>query len=106
MTLSYAGTIDGSGPRGRSPEGSVSHAEIVNDPLLCRHCPWVKAKRRQPAPCSWMVFRRGSGSCFRTAISQVFNSTIQLLIALHILIYFTAETATEYIVLVGQKSYH
>jgi hypothetical protein len=35
-----------------------------------------------------------------------FNSTIQLLIVLLILIYFTAETSTEYIVLVGQKSYH
>jgi hypothetical protein len=35
-----------------------------------------------------------------------FNFTTQLLIVLHILIYFTTETSTEYIVLVGQKSYH
>jgi hypothetical protein len=101
MTLTYAGTVHGSGPRGgsplhasgRSPEGSVGQAEIVNDPYLCRHCLWVRAKRRRPDPCSWMAYRKGSGSCFRTAISQV-------------LVLLTAETSTDYIVLVGQKSYH
>ncbi len=35
-----------------------------------------------------------------------FNSTTERLIVFHIMIYFTAETSTEYIVLVGQKSYH
>ena len=38
---------------------------------LCRPCPWVRVRRRQPGPCSWMVFRRVTGSCYRIVTYQV-----------------------------------